>query len=476
LKVVLGGDIRGLDPHATFDDVTDTVLGNVFETLVLFDPNLQLVPGLALRWINPDERTWRFYLDPQARFSDGTPLRAEDVKFSLERLRGLKESHLSGFVRHVQSADAVDERTVDVRTETPVAILNDLALIPIVRRALGSPAGAGPSLLGTGPYFVASWQPGRRLELQANPHRPAPAIARAEFLIRSAGWDAPALREARADLALFPHRARLEELQRELDPSLALVKAGGLSVYYVTFNLRPTLPGRAGPNPLRDARARQALDLAVDRAALAAAVPSLRPVHQLVVPEVFGYDPTLAPVAPDAARARRLAHEAGLHRTELHLDAPDVPGARLPQALVAQWRAAGIGVTLRLHPPAELPALVEQGRFEVTYEGYACGSGDASELLTFALHSPDPSRGYGAGNTASYANAEVDRIAEENLRVFDPRARLALLQRALRRAAEDRPYVPLVSVEDVYVVSKALRFRPRPSGELRLAEIRWDGP
>jgi peptide/nickel transport system substrate-binding protein len=132
LRVLLAVEPRNLDPQMPFDDVSSVVLDNVYDSLVRFDRALKLGPGLALRWINPDDRTWRFFLDPGARFADGTPVRASDVKYSIERIRSLAGSELSGFARHVVRTHIVDELTIDLQTDTPIAILNGLTFIRIV--------------------------------------------------------------------------------------------------------------------------------------------------------------------------------------------------------------------------------------------------------------------------------------------------------------------------------------------------------
>src|SRR5262245_1485280 len=87
LKIVLGVEPTSLDPQLHFDDVSAIVLDNIFDPLVRFGSSMRLTQGLALRWINPDDRTWRFSLDAAARFHDGSPVLASDVKFSLDRVR-----------------------------------------------------------------------------------------------------------------------------------------------------------------------------------------------------------------------------------------------------------------------------------------------------------------------------------------------------------------------------------------------------
>ena len=60
LIVMIGSDPATFDPHVSYSDVSASVLGNIFESQVRFDAQLRVVPALAQRWINPDERTWRF--------------------------------------------------------------------------------------------------------------------------------------------------------------------------------------------------------------------------------------------------------------------------------------------------------------------------------------------------------------------------------------------------------------------------------
>ena len=131
LRVVMGQDIaETMDPQVPFDEVSSAIHFNIFETLVRFDNSFRLTGRLAERWINPNDRTWRFFLSKSARFSDGSPLRASDVRFSLERVRTLPGSQLTGLVEHISSVEVVDDGTVDVHTDTPLAIMNSLAFTP----------------------------------------------------------------------------------------------------------------------------------------------------------------------------------------------------------------------------------------------------------------------------------------------------------------------------------------------------------
>lgn len=479
LTVLMGADIPSLDPHATFDDTSSVVLVNIYEGLVRFDRSFRLAPALALRWINPDDNTWRFFLDPAARFSDGTPLRAADVRFSIGKARTAKGSQLTGFVRHVSDVRVVDDHTVDVQTVDPVAILNDLAFVPIVPERPVRPPADGEATPGTGPYRLERWDKGRRIVLERNEHRAVPPESpRVDITLRPDGEVLEEMLRVRPDLTLYLSRRHLGALAQPRAAGLEVRSTDALAVYYLTLNLAPRLPGGRGPNPLRDRRVREALALAIDREELVreGLRGFARPATQLVAPVVFGYDPDLVPPGHDLAAARARLLEAGAGAIDLPLHTVNSGTHAVEKLLVAQWARAGIRSHLVQLPPDALDAALFEAAFGLAIQGYGCTSGDASEILTFCLHSRDAARGYGVGNYGRFRHPEMDRLAEENLHLFDPLARRSALRRALRIAAEELPFIPLVTAQDVYVVSTGLDWTPRPSGEVRLDEMRRRRP
>jgi peptide/nickel transport system substrate-binding protein len=479
LRVLLSAEPATLDPQMPFDDVSSVVLSNVYESLVRFDRSLRLTAGLALRWINPDDRTWRFYLDPGARFADGTPVRATDVKYSLERIRSLAGSELSGFARHVVRTHIVDELTIDLQTDTPISILNGLTFIRIVSEAQGrKEPTAQPE--GSGPYRIASWEKGKSIVLERNVHhRPVPAIPRIEILL--AGNDEAALEalsKQRPDLFVLLRWMLRDRVARMKAPEHRMVSVEGLGVFYVVFNVRPEVPGTPGRNPLADKRVRRALALATDTAEVVreGIEGSGHAATQLVVPQVFGFDPGIEPPAYDLAGAKRLLAEAGAPAPKIPILVQSARLQNLEQVLARQWARAGARTSLVSLPPAEFQEALDSGRFVATVQGFACTSADTSELLSFAIHTPDAHGGYGAGNYGGFSNVELDALTDENLKVFDPRRRLEMLQRALRLASDELPLLPLVVSDDFYVISSHLRWDPPVNGVVDALEMAFVPP
>ncbi len=86
-KYAFQGDLNALDPYTLNETFTLGALGNVMEGLTKRDKDLKIIPGLAERWEVVDPLKWRFHLRKGVKFHDGTPFTADDVVFSLERLR-----------------------------------------------------------------------------------------------------------------------------------------------------------------------------------------------------------------------------------------------------------------------------------------------------------------------------------------------------------------------------------------------------
>lgn len=481
LRVLMGADVTTLDPQIPFDNVHTAVFANIFDSLVRFDSDLRLSASLAERWINPDERTWRFFLS-KARFPDGSPLRASDVRFSIERLASLPGSQMQGFTQHISSVDVVDELTIDLHTDTPISILNDLAFIPIMSerhvRSVGDRVSEIP--FGTGPYKLVRWERGRSILLEANPHHePAPGIRHVEFAIRDDDRTLPdEILRMHPDLALFVGLTTLEAIEGRKGPDLEVVSSGGLAVFYATFNVRSQAPGFKGKNPLQDLRVRRALAHATGQSELLHRLLKGfgRPAAQLIVPQVFGFDPGIKPVPHDPVAGRELLAQAGYPDLDLPIYTSQTGSHRFEKLLIEQWGRIGVRARMKELGTQELQRALETGAFTVALQGYSCTSGDASEIVTFCLQSRDPVKGYGMGNYSGYSNPDVDRISEENIRVLDPRKRLRMLQGALRIASQDMPHLPLYSVDDIYLVSHAIRWVPRVDGEIRVSEIAFTSP
>lgn len=470
-RVVLAvrADVTGFFPNPPLANEAYTWLVNasVFEGLTSRDSDHRIEPALALRWENPDERTYVFELREGLRFSDGRPVRARDVAASL--LAPARHGWPNrDYLHSIESAEPHGDRILRVKTRSPDLVL--LTKLPwgyvLPEDALD--AKPAPSI-GTGPYRVDSWSRGRAFLLRRNPHYRGPAapFAEALFLVEPDGRKRVSLvTSGHADLADHVPFEVLDELRSR--PDLLAVERPGLTVMLLALRVdRP---------PFDDARVREAVELALDREALVAAALGGhgQVATQLVPAAVAGFDPTIRGGVRDLKRARQLLAEAGYSDgAELALDGTHnrYPRDReLLAAVAAQLAEAGIRVRQNPLDKRDFFQLVDTGRSSFHLLGFACEAGDAGDALDQLAYSPGDR--LGAINSAGLRDAELDRLIDAANNSTSPFHRLQNLRRALGRLATLRAYVPLVQPNDAVLVGGRVAWEPPLDLGLRPADMR----
>src|SRR5436853_1863178 len=129
------GDPQTIDPHSQNELLTNSINGQLYETLVNRGKQLEVVPALATEWQQLDPLTWRFTLRKGVRFHDGAPLTADDVLFSVERA-SQPSSQIRVYATALGKPRKVDEFTVEFKLPEPNPILLEHAtLVQIMSRA-----------------------------------------------------------------------------------------------------------------------------------------------------------------------------------------------------------------------------------------------------------------------------------------------------------------------------------------------------
>ena len=457
MRIALRADVTGFLPGPTIVNEAFTLQTNrsLYEGLVRFDRDLRLRPGLAERWSNPDDRTYRFLLRPGVRFSDGRPLAPEDVVASLEANR--RGWVTRDYLQAIESVRAVGEREVEIRTRLPyLALLTRLPWGPVLPRA-ALEAGLSPAP-GTGPYRLESWEPGRGFVFVRNPHfdRPAPAFARVVHTVVPDDSARLALVErGEADAADHVPPGEVDRLSR--DPRLRVVSGTGLRVLFLCLRVdRP---------PFSDPRVREAIDLALDREELARRALGGRAetATQLVTPSIVGFDPALRLPRPDPVRARSLLASAGRATgLAVRLDGPSnryVNDIALLREIARQLGGIGVRATVNALDKRAFFPLIEGGGSSMHLLGYSCESGDAGDVLGSLLHSATGGA-LGSLNSMGLADPDLDRFIEAADAARTDTERAHSLRRAVARAAGLRAALPLVVQAETVVLSRRLAWDP----------------
>jgi len=422
-----------LEPHRATDVVAAEIVSSVCETLVRLRPGSGRPEGvIATTWATSDQRVWSFTLREGIRFQDDARLDADAVVANFEHLR--RERSFAG------RAERVGPHLVQLTLERANAALLQTLSQPFFSIQSPRQLAAGSLPVGTGPFRLVGARPGL-VELAAfDGHwAGAPRLRRLTFR-RFA--DAAALRlaletgEADVSSAIGPAEAAALRTR----PGLSLDSQSGLNLVYLALNnTRP---------PFSDARVRQAVSKAIDRAALVRALGGhAEAAHGPLPPSVFGHDARARDLVQDSALARRLLDGAQVAPgTPVTLAVSLVPRSYLPQPMRAAGRIredlARVGLEVRLREVASWPEQIEitaRGEYEMALLGWQADTLDPNDFLTALLDSGS----IGTTNRVRYRSEAMDRLLRRARMESAARSRLALYAEAQALFQADMPFVPL---------------------------------
>ncbi len=355
VTIVLSEELDLVEPcQATRSNIGRVIKQNVVETMTEINPTSgEITPRLATTWEQVDDLTWRFSLRDGIAFHDGAPFNAEAVIYAIERTMDETldcEVRTKFFGNIALSPTAVDDLTIDIKTDSPVPILPTMmGTFPIM--SPNTPNGEPTrDPVGTGPYIFDNWAPGENITLVRNADYwgEQPAVEKATYVWRSESAVRAAMISAgEADIA--PNIA----VQDATDPAMDFSYPNS-----ETSRLRidTTIP------PLDDVRVRKALNLAFDRDAVRGTIFSadVIPATQLVVPSINGHNPELEVWPADPAEAKRLLDEARadgvpvddeitlLGRINIYPNATEIM-----EVLLSMYQEVGLNVKLQMMEVAE---------------------------------------------------------------------------------------------------------------------------
>jgi peptide/nickel transport system substrate-binding protein len=481
---------ESMDPHYTGTGTHAESMKHVFDTLVTSGDQLQLEPGLAESWKTINDTTWEFKLRRNVKFHDGSEFTAEDVKFSIERIpMASGPNPTTVYVRRVKEVQIVDPYTVHILTDGPAPtlasdfvrlfIVSHTAAADLTRDNHNEAFNTGKATIGTGPFKFVSWTPKSELVLDRfDQHWRGPAawqrVVRKELPNDAAR--VAQLRAGQVDMIVRVPAADVQTLKR--DSKLNVITAPTIYIYNLTSDQRektPNVSSKDGSplpnNPLRDPRVREAIDLAIDRTALAdVAMEGLgSPASQLMTSRMFGYNAKLQVTKPDVGRAKQLLSEAGYpngFKITLSFTTDRLPGDRAVGTAVAQMLARiGLDVLPNGQPAAVLFPARARGEFSFLMTGWATLTGEAHYTLEALGHSYDASKKAGAFNWYGYANPKLDKLLEQAAVELDEGKRRTLLEDAGQEFYNDRVVISLVAISTAWAMQKDKVALPSPRAD-----------
>jgi peptide/nickel transport system substrate-binding protein len=482
--VAATGDPSHLLPPLAIETVARDIGDQVYERLADLAPGAAPIdsaayrPALASRWERVDSLTWRFHLRPGARWHDGRPVTAEDVRFSFEAFGdSVLDAPARPYLAHRVTVVPEDSSTVVIRFAEPSAeqLYDATYHVRIIPSHIWS---AQPSerwaadtavahLVGSGPYRVVEWKRGDHATLQADTSAATPPT------VRRAIWRFAPDPDAALNLVLS-HEADLLETtgsaerrdRAARDTSLRLLSYPSATYGFLGFRIAGG--PRNQPHPIfGDPATRRALAMAVDRQTLARSTFGREakappgPMSQLL----WIWNDSIRTLPFDTARANRALDAAGWRRADsarvrqrgsraLAFDilVPSTSPTRrqLAVAMQAMWQAVGAAVTVTA---VDFPVFQER-----------LGQGAFDSYIGAWLDEPSPRgladqwtrAGWSALNYGHYADPAFDALFARAGRAHDVGEARRLYREAMDTLNADAPALFLYAPANAAVVSGRL--------------------
>ncbi len=458
-----------LDPALITDVPGGSIAAKLFNGLVRFDENLRIIPDLAESWtIAPDRRKYIFRIRKGVRFSNGREVTSQDFRYSFERVLNRKtRAPLTWVLDRIEGSRALmdgkndriagistpDDRTLIIRLSRPFAPFLALLGMPtafvvpqeeVVRR--GTDFGAEP--VGTGPFRLQEWTPGRDIVLEGNK----------EYF-----GGKPRLRGIRYRIIPEDLTAVVEFETGRLD--MLPIPASEFRRYTSDEKWKPFIQGKPGLNcyylglnnsrpPFSDLRMRQAVSSAIDRKKILDTIyegrgtlasgpvpPALRTSGTALTTNPYPYDPE---------RARSIIEASGWKGKTITILISAEPEVLDVVEVIQQYlMRVGLEVTIKQLDWSAFRQAVNQGEGDAFWLSWWADYPDAENFLFPLFHSANIGPG---GNRSRYNDPIFDQLIEAAQTTVDEHRRTELYEKAEQRVTRAAPWVFLWNRADYMVI------------------------
>ncbi len=477
LVIGLKSSPTNLDPRVGNDNASGRIQDLCCAGLIRVTPEFDYAPDIAASWETPDDKTIIFKLNPNAKFQNGKPVTAQDVKWTYDSVMDspLVTTKKSGYSA-VASVEAPDAQTVIFHLKEPNGGLFDNLNMGIVPTGTDTNV-AKTKPIGAGAYKVVEFKTDERVELEAfeQYHGGAPKIKRATVrIIPDSTTMVLELRRGTINLAInqipFENVGEFEKSAKQ-----QVIKKPGSVWQYLAFNLKDPI--------LSKVEVRRAIAHAIDREKI---TRDLLRGHGVPTDSMFAQGHwaranNLPTYAYDPARAKQLLDAAGFKDPDGDGPQPrftlsfktstDTESNLRAQMMQQMLQQVGIKVDVQTSEFGTFFEDIGKGNFQM-YSLSRNGIGDP-DFFYVIFHSQNiPPEGQ---NRGYYRNPRVDQLIMEGRATFDRAKRKQIYGEIQRIVQEDLPYVSLYHQINVAVMDKGLQgYTMYPAGFwLGIPQMSW---
>ncbi len=427
-----------MDPQIQASIGTYRVTTQIFDRLVQLDSNMNLVPSLAESWEVESDTTTVFHLRQGVKFHNGEEMKAEDVKYSLERC--IASSGVNYNYLIISDIIIVDDYTVKIVTKEPFnALLYRLTLDAasiVSKKAATSGEDFNANPVGAGPFRFVSWDLGGDVVLEAFPdyYKGEPKVKKLIFRnIPEAINRAIGLEAGEIDIAYDLAVTDLDRIKS--NKNLQLEEVTSTTVWYLGFNTEK-------PN-FEDVQVRQAIAYALNINDIieivfnGIATPAK---NTMIVPSLFGHSSNVTQYDYNLDKAKDLLAKAGYQdgfKTTLWVaDSQIMRDASV--VIQDQLRQIGIEVEIKSMDSGNFYSSTGKGEHDLFLLSKT--SIDPDSMLRAMYHT----EAFGlSGNRSFWATEEVDSMLDRACVITDNNEVEKIYEEIQKIVAEELPLVPI---------------------------------
>ncbi len=467
----------GWDPHISTGSSSISHEDLIYESLVMYNQKMEVVPALASSWEQPNPLTLIFHIRKGVKFHNGREMTAEDVKYSLDRIRNPKVSARVDYWTSINTVEVVDKYKVKVTLKNV-----DISLLPMMaekkvsaivpREVVEKNGDLKDVTCGTGPFKVKEYVPGDYTRFVRNPEywdKGLPRVDEVIFkVIKDESSRLAALRTGVVDIGWF------------IDPQMGMVAKNikGLNVVIPPLSRQLKFYLHHSRFPGNNKKLRQAISCAIDRKAIIDALTlGFGTVSSAIPPSYTEYALSeeetwkLPFYKRDLRLAKKLMAEAGYaNGFEFEIESsnrsPDWTGSM--EMVQAQLREVGI------------KAVIRQVDWGIQLDNWKKGKFTAMVMAAGWYPTPDLAVGVywhsqSDTNYFGYSNPEVDKLFDESRKTADMKRRIEIWKKLQYILAEDVFCIfPYASPQMYEVVNARIKdYHFLPTGQRSYLRQAW---
>lgn len=471
---LLADAVGGLDPHKTPNQQSTWVDGLVYSRLVGLDAEGKIIPDLAEKWEVVSDTEYTFQIRGDVKFHNGRELTADDIKYSLDRLRNPDTGSAKGYwFKSIEEIAAPAPDRITITLSKPDAALlvhlaNPVAAV-VPQEVVEAEGDLNQKMVGSGPFVFVSHTPGVSLVLKKNPDYFVKGLPYLDEVVLKPLEDentrVNALKSGDIDVATFVPVNMIDALSKE--PGVTVNDGRSGQMYALLMQV--------GRPPLDNLQVRQAIMNAVDRQALvegaifgkgvplsSGPIPSWHPYH--LKGDIY--------TGSDMKKAERLMKESGV-ATPINLTMGLWSGQTFAinagQVIQQELKKLGINIEIKQYGDyaSYNKAVFVEKVHDITIQGLG-GKIDPDDWLADVFQTGSRS------NLTDYSDPAVDALLDEGRATTDAAKRKAAYDKAQKIIAESGPFALLWNMEQPdAIVDRVKNYQHRPDLQLDGLVTTW---